>query len=126
MRVCYRVHEIDGAEVMTGQEHLDESLVAEIAASMAERGWIGAPVITFRGLLLTGNHRCVAAERAGIPIVAIDLLDLLRAEGVDRGEVDATIADYESYGDYSLGEELAALIPARDHARLGIDFGRLN
>jgi len=124
--IAHRTHKIIGEEHIAIQSDLDQDRVETIVASMTESGWIGVPVITFRGLILTGNHRCVAADRVGLDIEAVDLMDVLAAENIDADEIADTIETYEETGDYSLAEELAGLIPAIDHGRLGIDFGRHN
>lgn len=121
----HRMHEIDGQEVIAVQQVLDPEHVAAITASMKKNGWIGPPVITFRGLILTGNHRCAAADEAGIEIESIDLLDLLAAEGVNIATIAEVMEDHDPklYNNYQLAEDLAGLIPGREHERLGIDFG---
>lgn len=54
-----KANEILGYEKVNGTE---EEKVNEIANSIKENGWVGAPILTYGNLLLTGSHRLAAIE----------------------------------------------------------------
>ena len=128
MRIAYRTHQIEDAEHVTYQEELRADDVARIAESMEADGWQGVAVVTYKGILLTGNHRATAADDAGIEIVAVDLIDLIRSCGVDEAEIDDEIETYAKMGcdDYQIAEELCGLMSQDDRDNAGIDFGAWN
>ena len=55
----------------------DETKLAELVASMQANGWVGAPLVADNDQLLTGSHRYVAAEQAGIEAPVIDIRELV-------------------------------------------------
>ena len=94
-----------------------------IAASMAEDGWQGAPVVIDDrafdgegGYLITGNHRHDAAIAAGLgTIPCVTLADLCEAAGIDLN----------AYCDGSYDSEWTAVLaelPAEVRDVYGIQF----
>jgi ParB-like chromosome segregation protein Spo0J len=92
-----------------------------IAASMAEHGWQGAPVViddrmVDGGYLITGNHRHAAAIKAGLETVpCVTLADLCADAGIDPD--DYCDGSYDS--DWA---PLLAELPADVQNRYGIQF----
>jgi ParB-like chromosome segregation protein Spo0J len=92
-----------------------------IAASMAEHGWQGAPVVIDNrmadaGYLITGRHRAAAAIKASLErIPCVTLADLCADAGIDL----------DAYCDGSYDSDWApvlAELPAGVRARYGIQF----
>ena len=94
-----------------------------IAASMAERGWQGAPVVVDSratgdegGYLITGNHRYGAALAAGLESVpCVTLADLCGEAGINL----------DAYCDGSYDSDWApvlAELPASVRDEYGIQF----
>lgn len=61
----------------TWHEIRDETKLAALVASMQADGWVGAPLVADNDQLLTGSHRWVAAEMAGIEAPVIDIRELI-------------------------------------------------
>lgn len=61
----------------------DRDKLAALTADMAERGWVGAPILAdyATGQAITGSHRIRAAVRTDTPIPAVDVADLLDEYG---------------------------------------------
>lgn len=93
-----------------------------IAASMAEHGWQGSPVVIddrmldSGGYLITGNHRHDAALAAGLETVpCVTLAGLCAEAGIDL----------DAYCDGSYDSDwtpVLAELPADVRARYGIQF----
>jgi ParB-like chromosome segregation protein Spo0J len=85
----------------TDHAYPEADRVAQLAASMTQSGWIGAPILTVGDLAITGTHRIAAARASGVDVETLDLadvtietvgdiIDLVRAEtGVDIDTLDA-------------------------------------
>lgn len=76
------VHEVD-----------DPAKLRKLVASMRKRGWIGAPLVLWDDILLTGTHRYAAARRVGIEVPTIDVTEVFAEAGLD---FEAIHADYDS------------------------------
>ena len=92
-----------------------------IAASMAEHGWLGEPVViddrmVDGGYLITGNHRHDAAIKAGLEVIpCVTLADLCADAGINPD--DYCDGSYDS--DWA---PLLAELPAEVAERYGIQF----
>lgn len=86
----------------------DDEAVSALAADMDERGWVGAPVVVWDDLAITGTHRIAAWKSIDADRVpCVDVADLLDAHGLvlDRASAD------EQYGpDYTTVELIAASV----------------
>ena len=71
----------------------EDSALAPIIASMQERGYVGAPVLTMDGMAITGSHRIAAARELGINVTTLDLSDL-----TDETSLDIAVRVSESLG----------------------------
>lgn len=80
----------------------DPRKVADLAASMTDNGWTGAPIVVIPGQdhgwgagdpqAITGSHRIAAARQVEIDVPTIDLNDLLAEHGLTLASLD------EEYG----------------------------
>lgn len=61
----------------------DYSLVDALVASMQTNGWMGVPVVVHGDMAVTGSHRMIAAEIAGIDYPTIELSEIFEANGYD-------------------------------------------
>lgn len=82
---------IDAAGYETGQGYDDAENVAEIAASMSENGWVGAPLVVLPDYArsYTGSHRLKAASLTGTQVPGVDLTDMFEACGLDLWQIVA-------------------------------------
>lgn len=88
----------DPEQIQPWHDVRDDDKVAQLAASMREHGWQGAPVVVIPGtdygwgegdpIAITGSHRIAAAIEAEIDVPAIDLNDLLAAHDLTLAELD--------------------------------------
>lgn len=96
----------------------DPRKVADLAADMETRGWVGPPIVVLSEVqAITGSHRLRAAIDAGldtIPQVTIE--DLCTTFGIDW---EAHRADRDDW--YTAAAELRDLLPAEIVAYLGYD-----
>lgn len=60
----------------TWHEVRDETKLGELVASMQADGWVGSPLVADGDQLLTGAHRYVAAQEAGIEAEVIDIREI--------------------------------------------------
>jgi ParB-like chromosome segregation protein Spo0J len=96
---------------------VDAAKFDSLAADMRVNGWVGAPLVKFDSLLLTGSHRYEAAKEAGIAIPVVDLLDIFC--------IDDEVAELIEEGSGCLEVELTRLAIADDPAiaaELGMDI----
>lgn len=75
----------------------DPDDVAELAESMTENGWQGAPILAYAGSALTGTHRIAAAREAGVNVNVLDLNDILD----DAGSVIQTVQSDNEWAEWS-------------------------
>jgi ParB-like chromosome segregation protein Spo0J len=61
-------------------EEVDPYRVGQIAASMRDHGWVGAPIVMDGENLLTGHHRWTAAMLVGIKPEVEQLVDIVDSE----------------------------------------------
>lgn len=106
----------------------DKQKVQNLATSMKENGWVGAPIVKWGSeALLTGCHRYNAASKvlgwADRDIPMIDLEELFEEDGKDFEELHAahnypTTNDSDAYDFCQLLDELSDEI----RAEYGIDI----
>lgn len=102
----------------------DHDKTLEIAESMRVNGWVGAPIVIDgeprNGQALTGCHRLVAAELAGVAsIPTITWQDVLAEDGID---VDAFLADYlDNQDTRDLAVEVSNAVSEATKDKYGLD-----
>lgn len=55
----------------------DQTKLQNLIDSMEADGWVGAPLVADNNQLLSGSHRYVAAQTAGIDVEVIDIRDIV-------------------------------------------------
>jgi ParB-like chromosome segregation protein Spo0J len=87
----------DATSYTPRHEVRDQAHRDQIAASMTEHGWTGAPIVadTECWQAITGSHRLNAARMAEIDIPAVDIFDLADAAGVDLYDLIGTYGTLE-------------------------------
>ncbi len=92
--------------------------VQALASDMAANGWVGAPILTWGDLAVTGTHRIAAARIAEVDVPVIDLIEL-----ADDGDaIAAYILQHADTEAVYAGAEALALLIGRDEAHdLGLD-----
>ena len=65
---------------------LNQDRINEIARSMSENGWVGAPMVVWCDVIVTGNHRYEAAKIAEIDVETITIEEIFEEAGVDFSE----------------------------------------
>lgn len=94
------IAEYPASRIATWHEVQDEAKLAALVDSMTRDGWVGAPIVVITEAdadpqAITGSHRVPAAAEAGIAVPAVELADLLAAEGANLEDL---IADFEAAG----------------------------
>lgn len=111
---------IDATGYTTGQYDLDDQHVTEIADSMRNNGWQGAPLVVLPDYAraYSGTHRLAAATEAELDEVpAVTLVSIFEAVGLDLDEIAA--ADGLSVLDDRA--EILAHLPEATLAAYGLD-----
>jgi hypothetical protein len=75
----------------------DEAKLSELVASMQVHGWQGAPLVADGDQLITGSHRYVAAEQAGIVALVVDIRDIYPEWDALHAEYGAPTIDESDY-----------------------------
>ena len=60
----------------TAGHPIDRAKVEALAESIERDGWVGAPILTYGGMALTGTHRLEAAREIGLDVPTLDLTDI--------------------------------------------------
>lgn len=87
----------------------------ELVASMRANGWQGAPLVADGEQLITGAHRCVAAQNAGIALEVVDIRDIYPEWDVLHAEYGCPTANEREYV-FALED-----LPVELRDRFGID-----
>lgn len=100
----------------------DTTRLDTLTASLAERGWVGPPVVAVGEQALTGSHRLWAADRLWyedieIRVPRVQVADLCELYGVDWYAVRDENAD-----DIDAAVAVAEMLPAGVRDYLGMDI----
>lgn len=111
--------------MMTLHTVQDEAKVDQIANSLIRDGWVGAPLVAWDELLVTGVHRYAATQAldwSNYEIPMVELADLFAEQGLD---LDALVAEIDADGTlqpYAILCELVRELPDATLAEYGIDI----
>ena len=94
----------------------EQDKLDSLVASMAVDGWLGAPLVADNDQLLTGSHRWVAAELAGIEAPVIDIRELVA--GWDTLIDETGLTNYE----VAVAEVIVHEVPDDIKTAYGIDI----
>lgn len=103
----------------TWHEIEDETKLAQLVESMSANGWVGTPLVADNDQLLTGAHRWVAAEQAGIEAAVVDIRDICAEHGIDW---DALLGEYDYAYEIAVVEIVTHELPQSLKNEYGIDL----